>query len=67
MGALFGKTKAPTVNVQAPATEQPVREPVEPEIGADSQLTEEQKKRRGKAGLRIDRDPVSVNTGVSMN
>ena len=34
MGGLFSKPKTPDVKVQAPAVENPVPEPAEPELGA---------------------------------
>lgn len=51
MGGLFSKPKAPQVKVQAPAVENPIPEPAEPQLGA--QETAEEKARKGKKGLKI--------------
>lgn len=60
----IGSYKAPKVNVQqanpAPQIEAPVEEPKEVEIG--TQTPAEQRKRRGKSGLRID---LSASAGGS--
>lgn len=65
MGALFGKTKAPKVDVQAPAVQQPVAEPAEVELGADADDAYK-KNKKGKKQLRIDRDVVTrQNTGLN--
>lgn len=52
MGALFTKPKTPDIKVNAPAIENPVLEPEEPELGAEE--SEERKKNKGKKALRID-------------
>lgn len=52
MGALFRKPKTPDIKVNAPAVENPVLEPEEPELGAEE--TSEQKKNKGKKALRIN-------------
>ena len=52
MGALFSKPKTPDIKVNAPAVENPVLEPEEPELGAEE--TSEQKKNKGKKALRIN-------------
>lgn len=52
MGSLFSKPKAPQIKVQAPPVDNPIPEPKQPELGV--QETEEQKKRKGKKGLKID-------------
>lgn len=63
---VFGisSSEAPKVNVQqaspAPQLEAPVEEPKEVEVG--TQTTTEQRKRRGKSGLRID---LSASAGGS--
>lgn len=63
IGALFSKPKTPEVNVQAPALDNPVVEPQEPELGA--QETEEQKVRKGKKGLKVSLDKAKgVGTNV---
>ena len=54
MGSLFSKPKVPDVKVQAPAVDNPVVEPQEPELGV--QETAEQKARKGKKGLKISLD-----------
>lgn len=54
MGSLFSKPKAPEVKVQAPALDNPVVEPQEPELGA--QETGGQKARKGKKGLKVSLD-----------
>lgn len=51
MGGLFSKPKTPQVKVQAPAVENPIPEPAEPELGAME--TAEEKARKGKKGLKI--------------
>ena len=60
----IGISEAPKVNVQqaspAPQLEAPVEEPKEVEVG--TQTTAEQRKRRGKTGLRID---LSASAGGS--
>lgn len=50
----IGSQEAPDVKIEqaAPQLEAPVEEPKEVEVG--TQTTAEQRKRRGKAGLRID-------------
>lgn len=63
MGSLFKSPKAPEVKVQAPAVDNPTPEPAEVELGA--QDTDEEKARRGKKGLRIDRN-TSVGTTRSI-
>lgn len=63
IGALFSKPKAPEVKVQAPALDNPVVEPQEPELGA--QETEEHKARKGKKGLKVSLDKAKgVGTNV---
>lgn len=62
MGGLFSKPKAPDVKVQAPAIENPVPEPAEPELGA--QETAEEKKRKGKKGLKIELDKGATGTNI---
>lgn len=62
MGGLFSKPKAPEVQVQAPAVENPIPEPAEPELGA--QETDEEKARKGKKGLKIGLDKGSVGTNI---
>lgn len=62
MGGLFSKPKAPDVKVQAPAVENPVPEPAEPELGA--QETAEEKKRKGKKGLKIELDKGATGTNI---
>ena len=52
MGALVRKPKTPDIKVNAPAVENPVLEPEEPELGAEE--TSEQKKNKGKKALRIN-------------
>lgn len=64
MGSLFGKTKAPEVKVQAPAVEQPVAEPADIELGADSD-EEFRKNKKGKKDLKITRDITRSNTGLN--
>lgn len=51
MGGLFSKPKVPQVKVQAPAVENPIPEPAEPQLGAME--TAEEKARKGKKGLKI--------------
>lgn len=54
MGSLFGKAKAPKVEVNAPSPQlEPTPDPEEPKIGY--QETEEQKAKKGKKGLKITR------------
>lgn len=50
----IGSSDAPDVKVEqaAPAIDQPIEEPQEVEVG--TQTTPEQRRRRGKSGLRID-------------
>ena len=62
MGSLFSKPKVPDVKVQAPAVDNPVVEPQEPELGV--QETAEQKARKGKKGLKISLDKAK---GVGTN
>lgn len=62
MGGLFSKPKTPDVKVQAPAVENPVPEPAEPELGA--QQTAEEKKRKGKKGLKIELDKGTTGTNI---
>ena len=62
MGGLFSKPKAPDVKVQAPAIENPIPEPAEPELGA--QETAEEKKRKGKKGLKIELDKGATGTNI---
>lgn len=61
---VFGidKEEAPDVKIEqaAPAIDNPPEEPKEVDVG--TQTTPEQRKRRGKAGLRID---LSSAAGVS--
>lgn len=52
MGSIFSKPKAPEIETPAPAIDTPAPEPKEVEVG--TQTTSEQRKRRGKSGLRID-------------
>lgn len=49
-----GSQEAPDVNIKeaAPAIDEPPKEPAEVEVG--TQTTAEQRKKRGKSGLRID-------------
>lgn len=51
-----GSQSAPDVNVEqaAPAIDNPAPEPAEVEVGAQSSNSYQQRKRRGKSGLRID-------------
>lgn len=64
IGALFSKPKTPEVKVQAPALDNPVVEPQDPELGA--QETEEQKARKGKKGLKVSLDKAKgVGTNVT--
>lgn len=62
MGGLFKKPKTPDVQVQAPAVDNPIPEPAEPELGA--QETEEEKARKGKKGLKIALDKGSTGTNI---
>lgn len=62
MGGLFSKPKAPDVKVQAPPVENPIPEPAEPELGA--QETAEEKKRKGKKGLKIELDKGATGTNI---
>lgn len=62
MGGIFKKPKAPKVEVQAPPLDNPIPEPVEPELGSD--LTPDQKKRKGKKGLKIDMNKPN-STGLN--
>lgn len=50
----IGSQEAPDVKIEqaAPALQEPPEEPKEVEVG--TQTTAEQRKRRGKSGLRID-------------
>lgn len=50
----IGKLEAPDVNIEqaAPVIDTPPEEPKEVDVG--TQTTAEQRKRRGKSGLRID-------------
>ena len=50
----IGRQEAPDVKIEqaAPAIDNPPEEPKEVDVG--TQITPEQKKRRGKEGLRID-------------
>lgn len=52
MGSIFHKPKAPEIETPAPAIDTPAPEPKEVELG--TQETAEQRKKRGKSGLRID-------------
>lgn len=51
MGSVF-KPKAPKIETPAPAVDEPIREPEAPELGF--QESAEQKKKKGKQGLKID-------------
>lgn len=62
MGGLFSKPKVPDVKVQAPAVENPIPEPAEPELGA--QETAEEKKHKGKKGLKIELDKGATGTNI---
>lgn len=62
MGGLFSKPKTPDVKVNAPAIENPIPEPAEPELGA--QETEEEKARKGKKGLKIELNKGSTGTNI---
>lgn len=62
MGGLFSKPKIPDVQVQAPAIENPIPEPAEPELGA--QETAEEKARKGKKGLKIELNKGSTGTNI---
>lgn len=66
MGSLFGKTKAPKVEVQAPAVAKPVAEPAEIELGADSDETFK-KNKKGKKQLKIDRDDSVTRDNTGLN
>lgn len=52
MGTLFHKQKAPEVETNAPAVENPVAEPESPSLGAEQNA--ERKKNKGKKALKID-------------
>lgn len=58
----IGSQEAPDVKIEqaAPALQEPPEEPKEVEVG--TQTTAEQRKRRGKSGLRID---LGSSAGVS--
>jgi len=65
MGSIF-KPKVPEVKTPAPAIDEPVKEPVEPELGY--QETEAQKRKKGKKGLKIDLKPNSSSaSGKGLN
>lgn len=65
MGGVFKKPKPPKVEVQAPPVEQPIPEPVEPELGVRE--TPEQKKRKGKKGLKIDMTKPKTGSGLNIS
>ena len=52
MGGLISKPKVPDVKVQAPAIDNPVLEPEEPQMGAEEDTN--RKKNKGKKALKID-------------
>lgn len=52
MGAIFSKPKAPEVETPAPAIDTPPTEPKEVEVG--TQTSSQERKKKGKSGLRID-------------
>lgn len=52
MGAIFSKPKAPEVETPAPDIDTPPTEPKEVEVG--TQTSSQERKKRGKSGLRID-------------
>lgn len=65
MGSIF-KPKAPKIETPAPAIDEPVKEPVEPELGY--QETEAQKRKKGKKGLKIDlKTPSGSSSGSGLN
>ena len=59
MGSVF-KPKTPKIETPAPAVDEPVREPESPELGYTE--TADQKKRKGKKGLKINLNKPSTST-----
>lgn len=60
MGTLFHKQKAPTVETNAPAVENPVIEPESPSLGDEESAN---RKKKGKKALKIDY--VGSTSGVN--
>lgn len=63
----IGSTKAPDIKVEqaAPAIDTPPEEPKEVDVG--TQTTLEQRKRRGKSGLRVDLSSAAGGSRGGLN
>lgn len=62
MGGLFSKPKVPDIEPAAPAVDTPVPEPKDPVLGTPE--TAEEKRKKGKSGLKID---LKTSSGTGVN